>query len=224
MRVLLRNHEKGILGTGPSRDPIHPKVFGGYYNEVFSPEIASCTNGIHLTDAGNAWHIYGGRIHGNKIGIYLGLVSGNHISSSFEGNDLAIEFGVGASKSSVTSSYFEQNGIKPELGHPSGAIHFASGATFNTESENLFANNEDMIVDNDGSNISLSPLVIASPTMATGIGSGINLIPNGSFELDSNGDGLADHWVMASGIPKGTKLGIDTTICKFDGKSQEAHD
>ena len=26
---------------------------------------------------------------------------------------------------------------------------------------------------------------------------------------------------MASGIPKGTKLGIDTTICKFDGKSQK---
>ena len=216
-RLSLRYHECGILGG----EDLPPTERGAYYNEIFSSEIASCNNGIRLIDAGNAYHIYGGRIVGNNIGIYLAHVSGNHISSSFEQNGLAIQFAAGASKCSVTSSYFEGNGKDPKLVPPHGAIHFDWGANFNVESANLFANIEDIVLDNDGSNISLSPRVVGTPAMATGIGSGINLIPNGSFEFDTNGDGLADSWVMASGIPTGTQLALDTAVRKFDNRSQK---
>lgn len=214
-RIMLRGHEAGIVG----RDSGHG---AGQYNEIISCDVAENVYGARLgtgtgpgQTAANAWHVYGGRFFDNKIGIQITASVGNHISSTFErSSEGGVIFAEGASECSVTASYFE--------GNRGGAVRFEAGATFNIESGNLYANAEDTVLDNDGSNVSFAPRVPSSPTMYTGIGAGLNLIPNGSFEVDSNSDGIADGWYVPDGTVPGASYGLDTTHAnvKFGTKSQ----
>jgi len=195
---------------------------GGQYNEIISCDIAGSTYGLRLgTGTGpgqtgaNAWHIYGGRFYRNTTGIVIAGSSGSHISSTFEkSSGVGVLFAAGAESCSVTASYFE--------GNAGGAVRFDAGTRFNVESSNSYSNAEDTVLDNDGSNFSLTPFVPSVPAMYTGIGAGLNLIPNGSFEVDSNSDGIADGWYVPSGTVPGASFGLETSPAnvKFGTKSQ----
>lgn len=203
-RVVIRYMERGInCGINAAS--------GGFYGEIFSPELASCTAGCYLDDQANAIRVIGGRINGNTTGLYALSCSGIQVSSAFESNGTACFFDTGTNKSAITECYFE--------GSTARGVLFASGAFFNTESNNLFSNATDTVTDLDGRNASLSVSAQSQSATHTQFSSVSNQLLNGGFVLDSNGDGIADYWEMLPTVPAGTTLSIDTT--RYTGESAQ---
>ena len=177
-RCLLRYHEIGIHGKDGG-------LGGGQYVEIGSCELTSCKWGMYLESAANAWRVFGGRIHGNvEAGVYVTGSSGVCLSSTFESNAIGVHFATGAEQCSVTASYFEEQ--------TTAAVQFDAGASHNTESYNTLADGSDVVLDLDGRNGSQSLYAPSFPAARTGLASGRNLLSNPSFDVDSNGDGLAD--------------------------------
>lgn len=184
-RCSLRQHEKGIRGQQGGD--------GGYYNVVDHCEIASCTHGLHLSNAGNAWRVYDGRFAGNAAsgaGITIDGSVGVVIRATFEQhNGPAIHMSSGAAGNAIDGSYFEGN---------AGAVLIDSGCTDNYVSRSCaFSNGTDTVIDNDGRNWCFGA-TSSMPAAKSGLASGRSLVANGSFESDQNADGVADGWTLSA--------------------------
>lgn len=195
--VSLRNHEKGIYGFGSAGG-------GGYYNDVSTCEIASCTTGIWLAAAANAYKILGGRISGNTTGIYSINNTGNYFNTTCEANTTAMRFATGCAGHLISGTYFEGN--NPGNLANNGAIVFESGASNNTEFGNMLSNGTDVVLDLDGRNRSLS----FNSTAPSGSSDGVNLLTNPDFDIVGPVAGIAQGWSMDPSVPAGTTLSIDT--------------
>jgi hypothetical protein len=203
IRCSLRRHNIAVRGLqGISAH--------GYYNKVEDCEIASCEYGVHLGTAANSWRILGGRFKSCGVaGVWVKSASGNHISSTFETCGVGVRFICGASRNFVIGSYFEKSTC--------GAVVFDCGAVYNVELANKFSDSMDYVRDNDGTNLSQSVRVVAVPATVTGYANGRNLIYNGDFEVDSNGDGIADGLQLlrdkkGKGVPGGATVPAGTTL------------